>query len=98
LLNSLDQKLALGHLAEVREQNGLEEAQEPDPAPGPKERIMAIFKLTEGLGFIEIEVFKDNETCAVLGVYAARSANSIPMFRDNPSVPCFFSLLGPLVP
>ena len=94
MLNSHDQQLSLGHLVEVREQNGLEEAQETKPVPEPKERAVTVCKLTEGLGSIEIEVFKDIETCAVLGVYAARSANSMPVFRDKLSVASFFFLLG----
>jgi len=89
LLNSLNQKLALGHLVEVREQNGVEEAQKPEPVPEPKKRTVAIFKLTEGLGFNETEVYEYTETCAVLGVYAARGANSKPMLRSHVSSFCF---------
>lgn len=94
MLSSHDQKLVLGHLVEVGEQNDLEDDQEPDPVPEPKERTVTVFKLTEGRGSIETEVLKDTETCALLGVYAALSANSIPMFRENLSVQCFFFLLG----
>jgi len=48
-LNSRDQKLTLGHLVEVREQNGLEEVQETEPVPEPKERAVAVFKLRKDL-------------------------------------------------
>lgn len=49
MLNSHDQKLTLGHLVEVREQNGLEEAQETEPVPEPKERAVTVFKLRKDL-------------------------------------------------
>jgi hypothetical protein len=90
LLKSRDQKLALGHLVEVREQICLEEAQEPEPVPATKERTVTASLLAEGLGSIDTEVLKDIETCAVLGVYAALSSNSIPIFRYKLSVPFFF--------
>jgi hypothetical protein len=55
---------------------------------------MTVFKLAEGLGLTEIEVFEDTETCAVLGVSVGQNDNYIPMFYDNLSIPCFFFLLG----
>jgi hypothetical protein len=56
--------------------------------PEPKKMTVTVFKLTEGLGLIEIEVFEYTETCAVLGAYAARGANSKPMFRSHVSSFC----------
>lgn len=50
--------------------------------PELKKRTVAVFTLTEGLAFIETEVFEYTETCALLGVYAALGANSKQMFRS----------------
>jgi hypothetical protein len=43
-----DLDLTLDHLAEIRKQTTLEEAEEPEPEP--KERTMPVTLLTEGLG------------------------------------------------
>jgi hypothetical protein len=63
LLSSLEQKLTLGHLIEVQKQNG------PESVPETKERTMTVFKLNEGLGLIEVEVFEDTETCTISGSF-----------------------------
>lgn len=89
LLNSHNRKLTLDHLVENRKQNGVEQVQETEFVSEPKEKTVTDFKLTEGLGFIDIEVFEGTETCAVLGVYVAQSADSIPMFSGQPVGPMF---------
>jgi hypothetical protein len=53
LLNCHDQELTLGYLLEIRKQNGLEEAEAPEPEP--KERTM-----TGGLA--PIKMFQENDS------------------------------------
>jgi hypothetical protein len=54
--------LNLDHLAEIRKQSTLEEAEKPEPEP--KERAMSVTVLTEGLGLTGagIKVFGDNDS------------------------------------
>jgi hypothetical protein len=49
------------HLAEIRKQSTLEEAEEPEPQP--MERFMSATVLTEGLGLVGagIKGFEDND-------------------------------------
>jgi hypothetical protein len=47
VLNSHDQQLTLGDLFEIRKQNGLDQAEGPEPEP--RDRTMMGLKLTEGL-------------------------------------------------
>jgi hypothetical protein len=61
LLKFHEQKPSLDYLVEIQKHSALEEAEQPEP--GPKERTMAVLKLTEWLGLTEagIKVFVDNE-------------------------------------
>jgi DNA-binding winged helix-turn-helix (wHTH) protein len=46
-INCYDQGFRFNNPVEIRKQNALEEAEGPEPEP--KERAMAVLKLTEGL-------------------------------------------------
>jgi hypothetical protein len=49
MLNSHDQELMVAHHFEILKQSTIEQVQEPELEPEPKERTVTVSKLTDGL-------------------------------------------------
>ena len=78
MLNSDDRKLTLDDLVEIRRQFNFEEAAEPQPEP--RERIMTVSELTDGLELTEAtrKCFQDTDWKERRAAEIGQGINEIP--------------------